>query len=158
MAICVELTGRQLTKGQSPSGRLKYQVWADAGESIDQAVAYGQVLAVSPATYEGLFKQNVNVEEVSDEIYAGQVQYGTLGKKDPGDDPGWSFELGGATHRLTHSLETVQSYGVGDETPPDFQNGINVRRSGNGGDTIDGVDVDVDAFTWEETQIGRAHV
>jgi hypothetical protein len=151
MAYSVELVGRRLTKGQSPQGLLKYQVWAGDAETIDQSTAYGLVHAASPSVFEGLVKQNINVEEISDEIYSGDVQYGVLPKGEAGDDPGWSFEIGGATQHLTHSLETVASYAPDGKTAPDHKGAIGVRRTGNGGLSVDGVDIDVDTFTWEET-------
>jgi len=148
-ATVIELIEGTLGKGKRPSATLLYQVRDDA--AIGFATAYALVHAYAPATFEGLFKQQVQVKELSPELFSGEVSYGPTEMGEDGDAPDWSFELGGESHHITHSLETIASYAPPGKTPPNHNQALNVRRTGNGGLSIDGLDTDVDSFTWEET-------
>jgi len=144
MAYVVELVGQEVTKGRNPQALLKYQVRG----TEDKATAYGLVLAASPTVTMGLVRENARVVEEGGGIWAGTVIYGTMEQGEPGDIS-WSFNIGVENFHITNALAHVQSYAAAG-TPPDHKGAIGVRQDGSGR-TVEGVDIKVPVFTWEET-------
>jgi len=143
MAVVIELVGDQLTKGKSPRARLRYHV--DGATTATEA--YLLAKAASPITFSGLVKQDVEVEELGTGYYECSVLYGIAEMGEPGQAPTWSFEIGTESFKLTQSLGT-RNYPTG--TDCDHKGAINVRKDGQGV-TIEGAEIFIPVFTWEET-------
>jgi len=138
-----ELTGNSA----NPSGRRHYMVTG----TTDVAVAYGLVGAYADLVWEGLWRQDIQPRELGGGNWDFTVQYGVMGAHDP-DNPEnsttWSFEINTETTHITHGLEHIESWPAG--TAPDHKGAIGVQDSG-GGKTVEGCDIYIPIFTWEET-------
>ncbi len=143
MAVVIDLVGDQLTKGKSPKGRLRYTV--DGAATATEA--YQLVNAVSPVSFSGLVKQDIDVEEIGTGYYECAALYGIAEMGQPGQAPTWSFEIGTENFKLTQSRGT-RNYPTG--TDCDHKGAIGVRKDGHGS-TIEGADIFIPVFTWEET-------
>lgn len=142
MAYAVELNGRQLSKDR---GQLSYQVHG----TDDASQAYLLAMAAAPVTFEGLLRQDAAVDELGNQTWKASVKYGPFPEGEEGDPPTWSFEITGQSMHITHSLETIQRYAASG-TPPDHKGAIGVRRDGSSV-TVEGCDVHIPIFSWEET-------
>lgn len=142
---------RRGTAGQSNVRELLYWV---KGTS-DEAEALECIELISPKTFRGLVRQDIDYEVVyadatnrndgDPENYPGKglynftVRYGLI-------DAQYTFGTAGGTQHITQSLETVASYPRPGETAPDFKGAIGVTK-----DNIEGVDVPVPSRQWTET-------
>jgi hypothetical protein len=145
MSVVIEEIGQELARGQSPSGRRRLQITG----TDDKTTAYSLAAAATASIWGGLVKQNVRVREVGDSIWKAEVQYGVAEQGESGD-VSWSFEIGSETLHITQAVEHIASYAPDGETAPDHKGAIGVRRDGSGV-TVDGTDIIVPVFTWEET-------
>ncbi len=153
MTVIIEVVGQELRKGQNPSAIRRYQIQG----TTDKATAYALVNAASPIEWEGLIKQGVSVEEAGEEIWDGNVNYGiSSGGMGGGGDPsdprniGWSFEIGTMGLHITQARSHVQSYDVDGNIPDRHKGAIGVRKDGSG-NKVEGVDISIPQFQWEET-------
>jgi hypothetical protein len=111
------------------------------------ATARSQVLSASPATHEGLKRDDAEVEEIAPNIWLGAVRYTkpTGGATaDPGESS-FTFETRGGTQHITQSLQTVASYAASG-TAANYEGAIGVTESG-----VDGVDITVPVYSFSET-------
>lgn len=138
-----QVTGDDLGLGKNCRASTKWRVNGVA----DSTIAWGLVNAASPATLAGLVKQDVSVEELGGGLWDGTVQYGTLEAGEDGDTT-WSFDIGTQNLHITQAIAHVATYGAAD---CDHKGAIGVRKDGNG-QTVDGCDVFIPVFTWEETR------
>lgn len=144
MAYSVELVGQKIKKGKSPSGSSRWEVYGTDSKEL----AYSLIHAASPAIWSGLVKQNIDVDEVGNGEWKGLVQYGVMEMGEEGDTT-WSFEVGTESFHITHGLDHVNSY-VEAGTAPDHKGAIGVRKDGSGV-TIEGCDILIPTFHWDET-------
>lgn len=147
-----EIVPQQVSVGQRVAGCREWTVFGT--ENI--AVAYQLAKAASPTVWENLFRQQIDMEEEGPGAWRATIQYGTLGPRDP-DDPNsttWSFEITGQKTHITHSLAHIETYNdtgaTGPTFDPDHNGAIGVQDSGNG-KQVQGCDVFVPMFSWEET-------
>jgi hypothetical protein len=105
--------------------------------------------------FDGLLKQHATMEELGGGEWKGEVHYGLAGgHSGDAQDITWSFDISTASFHITHALDHVTSYAPAGQTAPSHMGAIGVRR-----DAVDGVDVEIPYFTWEEThQVAAATV
>lgn len=90
-------------------------------------------------------KNQIDSEQLGDDVYIVTVTYGT--KQDAEKKkPIVCLDTGGATQKITHSLETLGSYAPDGMKAPNFYGAINATAEG----TIDGVDLPVPCQKWNE--------
>lgn len=145
MAYTIELVGRKLGGGDPPSGTQRWQV----RDVLTEDLAYALLNASTPATWHGLLKQRLRVEEIDTGIWRGEATYGTKPPIEAGQAT-LSFESAGGGHvHISQSLSTYSK--TGDPNPaPDFKGTLNVRETGDGL-VVDGLDIDTETFNWSET-------
>jgi len=136
---CVEkFESRQVTTGQQPSVELRYVIRG----TNDDVEARNALLANSPTMYDpwgsGWFflpRDTVTVQPVGDLLWEGIVRYGPVPQT---QESVFSFDTGGGTQHITHSLATVARYAPPGKTAPDFKGAIGVTA-----DSVEGVDITV---------------
>lgn len=147
MIECVEkFESRQVTTGQQPSVELRYVI---RGTNSD-VEARTALLAASPATYDpwggGLLflpRDTVTVQPIGDLLWEGIVRYGLVPQT---AESVFTFDTGGGTQHVTHSLATVSRYAPPGKTAPDFKGAIGVTA-----DSVEGVDIAVPVYHFSET-------
>ena len=143
MAITVEdQFGRRLSGDR---GEFTYLIKG----TDDAAAARGALLSEAPETYGGIPLLDAEVNEIAGaEGFSGRVNYGYSGgggsPPEPGDSS-FTFDTGGGTQHITHSLSTIGSYAPPDQTAPDFQGAIGVTENG-----VEGVDITIPVYRWSE--------
>lgn len=138
-----ELIGQTSSDGENPTRGLELVVQ----NTSDRTTARLLVIAVTPTTIDGLVKQTVDVEEEGVGYWRAHVRYGSRRNSEPGVAE-WSFEIGaGGSQHITQSLETMEKYG---NFVAGHKGAIGVRRDGNGL-TVEGIDIEVTTFDWQET-------
>ena len=105
--------------------------------TADDLVARNAAQTASPATYDSLARQNVQIEPLGPQLWDVTVRYGS---SDSGGNPtpseaSFNFETGGGTQHITQSKDTVQARAASGSTAPDFGGAIGVTADG-----VDGVD------------------
>ena len=146
MAVTVleKFESRQSTTGENAQIDLEYVV----SGTDDDVEAKAGLLAGSPAIYDGLIRQNVQIDPVGPQLWDGKVHYG-LTDHQPIPQTGestFSFETSGGTQRITQSLGTVGKYAPSGGTAPDFQGAVGVTH-----DNVEGVDITVPVYQFAET-------
>ncbi len=116
-------------------------------EGTDDPIAASQALAAAVATsYAGMVLQSLDITRRSDFVFDGSARYGTRERKKPGDAE-FSFDTAGGTQHITNSLSTSGKFAAAGETAPDFKQLIGVTA-----DSVEGVDVQVPAFSFTVTR------
>jgi hypothetical protein len=119
--------------------------------SADELEIREQVAATAPATYGGLFLEDIETEvlECDEDADTGQwyvrVTYG-LREVVTEEEPRFTFDTSGATAHVTQSLQTMVSYALPGKTAPNFKGAI-----GFAGGEIQGTEVTVPNHSWSET-------
>jgi hypothetical protein len=131
---------RDTTLAESSAVELRYLV---AGTESDADVT-NQVIAQSPASYNGLPRESVTFSRIGEREWEATVRYATQPLSD--NEPSFTFETGGGTAHITQAIGTSGVYVAPGRTAPDFKNAIGVSR-----DSVDGVDIVVPTYKWTET-------
>ena len=117
--------------------------------SYDPLVIVNEVRSSSewaPLVYADLVRGDIICDPQGDDLWFVDVYYG-LRKAAEADVSEWSLTIDESSQRITHSLETINSYPAG---APDFKQAIGV--TGDGQDkVVEGADVGVTTFAWNET-------
>lgn len=143
MAYVSYLVGEDLS---IQDGSLKIRV----EDVYDAVTARALAWAFCPVISAGLLKQDITVTNIGYGIYDATVDYGTLPPRDdPSAAPTWSFDISTQSIHITHAKEHIETYPAGSDR--DHKGAIGVRNDGQGGLTIEGTDVNIPVFTWEET-------
>ncbi len=144
--VVEKFESRQVTTGQNPSVELRYVIRG----TNDDVEARAALLAGSPATYDpwgtGWFflpRDTVTIQPVGDELWEGIVRYGPVPQT---EQSVFSFDTGGGTRHITHSLVSVARYALPSKTAPDFNGAIGVTN-----DSVEGVDITVPVYHFSET-------
>jgi len=96
-----------------------------------------------------LYKQSPSIRQTDNYRWIGEVEYKELGLSSSSSDANsFAFQIGTETRHITQSLETVGSYGAGDNDAPDFKGAIGITPDG-----IQGVDIIVPTFRFSEQKI-----
>lgn len=128
------------SSGDSQEVSLYYKI---AGlEDVNEATALLE--STMPTRLGPLYPHHAKVSPVADNIWDGEAIYSSA---KPLSQPIYSIEIGVSTSRFTNSLMTVGSYSNGDPIP-DFNGAIGVTKDG-----IEGVDVNVPTFAWNERHL-----
>jgi hypothetical protein len=90
--------------------------------------------------------QALDITRRADFIFDGSARYGTRERKKPGDAE-FSFDTGGGTQHVSNSLSTTGKFAPAGQTAPDFKQLIGVTA-----DSVEGVDVQVPAFSFTVTR------
>ena len=138
-----QLQFSQFTKGGEPKITLKYAVSGSDDEETVLSYAEGN----TPATFKGLYRNEINGELVGPEEWDIRVTYGTVPPPawySSQINAEWSFSVDEETVHYSHSLETVSKYPA---TATDHKGSVNVRPDG----TVEGYDSGVAALSWSET-------
>ncbi len=116
-------------------------------EGTDDPIAASQALAAAvPQLYSGMPLQAMEITRRADYIFDGSARYGTRERKKPGEAE-FSFDTGGGTQHITNSLSTSGKFAPSGKTAPDFKQLIGVTA-----DSVEGVDVQVPAFSFTVTR------
>jgi len=151
MAITVDeyFRSRRRTEGQNPSIDLIFKCIDDEPETFNDGDVLSAVDAVSPASYDGLLKQNISIDPADWGVWEATVHYGLRKKPEIGDSE-IRIDTTGGTHHNTQALDTVGSYGQHSTSPvPDCKNVIGDQGDGN----PEGVDIHVPAFNYHLTTV-----
>jgi hypothetical protein len=127
------------------STKLKYVL-----EGIfDKAVARAYAVAATPLIYDGLFRQDVQVDSGGFRIWRVTVPYGPEKQQKPGEYK-WSVDTTGGTSHITSAKTHGTDYAPSGKTAPNHGGAIGVKQSG-GTMTVEGCDIIVPACKWTET-------
>lgn len=146
MAITINerFQSRDSTMGPSPDGVLKYVIQGTDSEVTAQAL----VAAIAPGAWGTLYRQNAKLAHQGGDVWYADVQYGPRNQQAGQSE--WSFSIATKQQHITHSLETIESYVAAGEAETNFRQAINVVGDGDQ-QRIEGVDIPVAEFTWQET-------
>ena len=115
--------------------------------TTDDLVARNAAQTASPATYDSLARQNVQIEPLGPQLWDVTVRYGS---SDSGGNPTPSEAVQLRDRRrhqhITQSKDTVQARAASGSTAPDFGGAIGVTADG-----VDGVDITVPVYQFSET-------
>jgi len=104
--------------------------------------------ANSPATYDTLPRQSIQIEPIGPQLWDVAVRYSqnsSSGTSTPSESS-FNFETGGGTQHITQSKDTVQARAASGTTAPDFGGAIGVTADG-----VEGVDITVPVYQFSET-------
>jgi hypothetical protein len=120
-----------------------------SGEAND-SVVWATLNTYTAATWDSLVKQNVAIEAIGNGLWTGSVTYGRLPMPEVNTGT-WSFEFGSG--ELVHIQQAIsQTAFVASGTAPDPKGAINVRKTQDGANVVDGLDIDAAvSFRWSET-------
>lgn len=141
IAVHEKWESRESTVGESPSIDRVYIVRGTASDLAAKAA----LAAATPVLYDGLVRQSLHIERLSEDIWEGSVRYGQLQSPEIGDSV-YQFETGGGTQHITQSLQTVGRYAPPGKIAPDFHGAIGVTH-----DNVEGVDITVPVYNFSET-------
>ncbi len=155
ITVAEKYDSRQSTTGSNAQATLTYI----ASGSDDDLAIKSAVESFAPETYDGLPRQSVQIEPISEEYWDASVRYAdssssssTSGAPDPGSgEYTYSFDTMGGTQHITQSLDTVGSYADSSiPSAPDFNGAIGVSNT-NGNAEVQGVDITVPIYNFSET-------
>jgi hypothetical protein len=148
MATFKEIQGsRTGTTGDNPTRTLRFRLDGTSDDATARAIAESS----SPLTHDGLYRQNIDLEEVVVDSTAGTgtwvvtVRYGK--RPTAIGEYSTSFDTSGGTQHITQAIKHM----IWEACPPhtaaaNFKGAIGVSSSG-----VAGVDVIVPSFAWSET-------
>jgi hypothetical protein len=157
ITVAEKYDSRQSTTGSNAQVTLTYI----ASGSDDDLAIKAAVESFAPETYDGLPRQSVQIEPISEEYWDASVRYADASSSSStsgggGPEPGsgeytYSFDTMGGTQHITQSLETVGSYADSSiPSAPDFNGAIGVSNT-NGNSEVQGVDITVPIYNFSET-------
>ena len=156
ITVAEKYDSRQSTTGSNAQVTLTYI----ASGSDDDLAIKSAVENFAPETYDGLPRQSVQIEPISEEYWDASVRYAEATSTSSGGssnpDPGsgeytYSFDTMGGTQHITQSLDTVGSYADSSiPSAPDFHGAIGVSNT-NGNAEVQGVDITVPIYNFSET-------
>jgi len=146
--IAQDWNGAQLVESESSTIESEYIITGTDDEFVAQ-----NDLDLWSATYvSGLIKKEVAItERLGDEAWRGSVKWGRFEPKEVGDSS-FSFDTGGGQGHKSNSITTLsRTAAPGIPAAPDFNGAIGVTDS-----AVDGVDVTIPAYNFEETHFFAA--
>jgi hypothetical protein len=156
ITVAEKYDSRQSTTGSNAQVTLTYI----ASGSDDDLAIKSAVENFAPETYDGLPRQSVQIEPISEEYWDASVRYAEATSTSSGGssapDPGsgeytYSFDTMGGTQHITQSLDTVGSYADSSiPSAPNFNGAIGVSNT-NGNAEVQGVDITVPIYNFSET-------
>lgn len=116
-------------------------------QATDDEAALTVLEATAPTEHAGLARQTCSVEEQGSGIWDGDARYAAVsfGGAPPVGSAVYTFSTMGGTQHVTQSLATIRKAPSG---APSCNGAIGVTRDG-----VDGVDLTVPVYAWEETHV-----
>jgi len=112
----------------------------------DEFEAYDELDTATADTAGGLIKKSVRINErLSDDVWAGEVEWGKMEQPET-DDSSFSFDTGGGTSQIQHSLLTRSSTSPLRDGAPDFKGAINVTSG-----AVEGCQITIPQYNFQET-------
>lgn len=139
-----------LSAGNNRRGEKRYVVFGvDLTSGDDETDIIGAVKDAAPATFDGMARRSIQVEQLSNDIWTATVEYSPSELLPPPEFSGYltSFSTTGQTENVQLALSQTKTSLVTSLAAPDFGNNINV----DGDNTPQGVDIVVPKFEWSET-------
>ena len=130
--------------GGGESGQRRYWI-AGTQSAIEARIA---LEAVSPITWDGLFRQSAEVRETGFAYWEGHVEYSPLEPLAEGEAL-WDADTEGGTAHISQALEHIADFNKDDDSPPNHKGAIGVTDDGD----VQGCDIIVPAFAWTEKYI-----
>lgn len=125
------------TTQNPPTKTYRFTIAGTNNDAEVKAYAMGATPNVVAALEGILYRQDVRINPVGYNVWKVEIPYGS--RKTELGSYRISFDTSGGTVHLTHSRQTVNSYGT---SPPNHQQAIGVN-----GDQVEGVDVVIPALT-----------
>ena len=138
---------QQFTSGEHCEGDNGYFVLRlNVTGSTDDVAIKDYLASVLVRRYDGKTRESITVTPVDgNQRWTAEIRY--TKRPDFGEHMD-TFETGGNSVHITQSLETINSYGIGEETAPDNKGAIAVTD-----DDVQGVDIIMPEFTFTESHI-----
>jgi len=146
---------RSATKAKESTTEIAYLVIGTTDLSHDTAEAYAKT--EGPNVDQDLVRQSIDLDEIRPGYFRAVFRFAhpdneqAQEEQQPEDASEFSFDTSGNTTHIQVSLNT-SSYGVGEETPPEFSGAIKVTD----GDSVEGADIVVPTFRYSETKVFTA--
>jgi hypothetical protein len=134
--ISESYTSRTFTLARQSARELTYDVRGTDDETAVQTL----LLSTAPSTYQGLELESVEAEPIGNKNWKARARYVRV------NDNEYTFDTGGGTAHVTQSITTINRYGIGAATAPDFEGAIGVTE-----DRVEGVDIPAPQYQFSET-------
>lgn len=147
LTLTEKLDSRRWTTGDNASVEMVYIL---AGTS-DDVTAKNLISSSTPASYNGLVRQSIQIEPewvdttAGDGQWVATVRYGIRPPAEVGESS-FAFDTSGGTQHVTQSIATVSRHAPPGKTAPDFGGAIGVTH-----DNVEGVDITVPVYAFSET-------
>ena len=147
ITLTEKVDSRRVSLGENPSIELAYVL---TGTS-DDATAVSTIESNTPTSYQGLLRQDIQLEPEWVDANSGDgqwtvtVRYGLWPQPKQGESV-YAFDTTGGTQHITQSIQTVARYAPTGKTAPNFKGAIGVTH-----DNVEGVDITVPSCTFSET-------
>lgn len=138
--ISESYVSRPFQIGLTQSGR---ELIYDVTNTEDETEVYTLLASTAPGAYLGLSLESLEAQPSGGGIWKASAKYVRAE-----DENEYTFDTGGGSKHITQALDTINAYGVGGATPPDFQGAIGVTD-----DRVEGVDVPDPKFEFSETHL-----
>jgi hypothetical protein len=156
MAMQVEeaYNGSRLTKGQNPSGEIRYIVFGvdDTSGGFSEADVIAEVADESPANFDGIPRTDISTQAIAAGVWEATVTYGRRDSRRRSVDNqaySWSFNTGGQTENVQLAIAQTATSLIAGLAAADFGVNINVDQDGN----PQGVDIVAPKLEFSETHI-----
>lgn len=152
MSLMEKVESRQTTEGPERRIRMQYILTG----SSDDLTAKQAVKDSTAATYDGLYRQDIEVEPIHVDTGASSgtwnvtVTYGMKPPKETGDTV-ISFDMTGGTTHISQAIAHISSTATpanGGRAPADWGGAVNVNSETR---EVAGIDVTVPVYNWSET-------
>lgn len=144
-------TSRAITTGANPAVELRFVVRGTGGDVQNDEGALAALEGDAPADFLSLPRRDVRIEPSGPGLWDGEASYAPLQDESEPPQQGesvFTFDTGGGTQHITHSLATVGTFPAPGQTAPSFQGAIGVTA-----DSVEGVDIVVPVFQFTETHV-----
>lgn len=140
-----KIDSRESQEGDNPSVTFLY----DLEGTSDDLAAKALVRSSTPASYDGLCRQSINLTPQSVDTVSGtglwsvSVKYGLYPPPKETGQATFSFDTSGGTQHITQSISTTQKKGLPGKVAPDFKGAVGVTH-----DAVEGVDITIPVFSF----------
>ena len=108
--------------------------------SDDDAAVITAIQAAAPATFGGLTRDTITIDQVGPKTWMAKVGYTTSSYAIGVTEHKFAFQIGGGTQHVTQSIATIYKAGAGGAPAPNFKGALNVEIK-NGQTNVRGVDI-----------------
>lgn len=143
--VIVEHYGSRAATLAEDASRSSYRLAYRVLGSEDDAEVRARVEATLPAYYAGMRFQQYSIEHQGGGVWIAEAQYAVYIPKTEGESV-FTFDTTGGTQHITQSKETTGLYSATGQAAPSFEGAIGVN-----GDSVEGCDITVPVYAYEET-------